>query len=104
MALQPLLALKQGVTLALDVLVTDDLSNPVDLSGSTVQIVCADPFGNPVATLPVTPGAEQGWGTVTAPTGTWPVGVLMAEVWVLTGATTAISDTFQMVVERPVTQ
>ena len=104
MALQPLLALKQGVSLSLDVLVTDDLSDPVNLSGSTVQIVIADPFGNPVATVPVTPSAQMGWGTAVASTPAWPVGILMAEVWVVTGTNTMISDTFQIAIERPVTQ
>ncbi len=105
MVAREILRLKQGVTLALDLLVTDDLGSAVNLSTATANVVVCDALGNAVATLPMTPAVGGlGWATVTGSTAAWPVGRLMAEVQVTIGGTVEISDTFSIVVERPVSQ
>jgi hypothetical protein len=96
------LRLKQGATLLLDLLITDDLDQPIDLSAAAVAIQVSDLLGNSMARLPVTPGAQQGWGTVAAATTGWPVGILNAEVQLSAAGLTQISDTFTLTIERPV--
>lgn len=102
MVSSPILRLKQGAQLALDLRITDDLGNSVDLTGATVTVVLADALGNLVATLPMTAAAEQGWGTISSATSTWPIGALSGECHVVVNGTTEISDTFSIVIERPV--
>ncbi len=95
--------LKQGATLALDHLFTDDNGAPIDLTQATsvVLLVC-DAFGNQVASIAVAPTAEIGWGTVTADTTAWPYGALPCQYSVVAGGITEISDTFSIVIERGV--
>jgi len=95
-------SLKQGATLALDLLFTDDNGNPISLSGATVSLLVCDPYGNQVATPAFTPGSETGWGTVTADTTGWPYGGLPTQVQVVAGGMTQISDTFEITIQRGV--
>ena len=97
-----LLHLKQGATLSLDLLITDDLGNPVTLTAATVSLLVCDAYGNAVATLAISPSASTGWATVTADTTLWPLGRLAAEVHVVASGATTISDTFFITIDRPV--
>jgi hypothetical protein len=100
---QPALKLKQGVTLALDLFVTDDLGNAVNLAAATAQLVIYDLLGDQYAALtPALTGGQQGWATVTAATGTWPVGALAAELQLTANGVVQISDTFHIIIQRPV--
>jgi hypothetical protein len=96
------LALKQGALLALDMLITDDNGQPVDLSDSTVTIVIADPLGALLASIPVDPSTEQGFGRISVSTDGWPVGRVVGEVRVAQGGAPApvISDSFFIEIER----
>ena len=98
-----LLRLKQGASLALDLLLTDDLGSPIALAAGMVSVAVADPYGNPVATLTPVLAAQQGWATLAADTALWPLGRLAAEVHVTAAGQTAISDSFTITIERPVT-
>lgn len=95
------ISLKQGATLALDLFFTDDNGAAIDLTqASAVTLSVYDPYGNPVATPTIVPGAEPGWATTTAATGAWPVGMLACEVAVTAAGVTQISDTFTISIQR----
>jgi hypothetical protein len=95
--------LKQGATLALDLLFTDDSGNPINLATATsVGVLICDAFGNVVATPAVTLSAELGWGTVTADTTGWPYGGLPCQTEVVAAGITTISDTFYIFLDRGV--
>ena len=100
--LEGLLRLKQGASLALDLLLTDDLGSPIALAPGMVSVLVADPYGNAVATLTPALAASQGWATLGADTTLWPLGRLAAEVHVTASGLTSISETFAITVERPV--
>ncbi len=100
----PAIRLKQGATLALDLCVTDDLGGAVDLSGATLALEIFDLLGNSIAVLtPVLTGGQTGWATVSAATDAWPIGGLASELRVSAGGVVQISDTFRIVIGRPVT-
>lgn len=104
MVAAPILRLKQGTTLALDVFLSDDLGGAIALGALTANVVVCDALGTLVATLPVAPSAETGWGTISSATAAWPIGTVNAELQVVNGTLTTISDTFQIIVERAVSQ
>jgi len=81
---------------------TDDNGAAIDISDATVGLLVADPYGATVATPTITPGAELGWGTVVADTTLWPYGLLPCQTQVTAAGATAISDTFNILVERGV--
>ncbi len=100
----PILRLKQGATLALDLLFEDDNGAPIDLTQATaITMLICDPYGATVATPTVLPGAEMGWATVQADTTAWPYGALAGQAQVTAGGVTQISDTFRIILERGVT-
>ena len=97
-----LLRLVEGATLALDVLVTDDLGSPVAWSAGQLTATIADLLGNVVASPVVTPAATQGWGTITTATVGWPIGRLAAQLTLTAQGEIFLSDAFFLTMERPV--
>jgi hypothetical protein len=102
-AFPSVIRLKQGATLSLDLLFTDDNGAPIDLTqASAVSLLVCDAFGNQVATPAITPGSETGWATAIADTTAWPYGALPSQAQVTAAGVTQISDTFAIVIERGV--
>lgn len=97
-----LLRLKQGATLSLDVLITDDNGQPVAWAAGQVTAQICDLYGSLVANPTVNIAANQGWGTIVADTSTWPVGRLAGQLTLDADGVISISDSFPLTIERPV--
>lgn len=98
--------IKRGASLNLTFAFGNADGTAFDLAGVTLAMSVADPRGNRVASLVPVAGATPGVATVSvASTATWPQGLLEADLLIVSAAgSQAISQSFGIRVERPVTQ
>jgi hypothetical protein len=101
----PDIRIKRGATLNLTLAFANADGTAFDLAGVTLSAAAADPRGIISVTLTVTPSATAGVATITeVNTATWPEGLMEADIVVVSSAGVAISQSFGIRVERPVTQ
>lgn len=97
--------IKRGASLALTVAFANADGTAFDLAGVTLSGSVCDPRGNLVAPLTLTAAPATGVATIAvASTATWPEGLLEADIVVVAAQGTAISQSFGIRVERPVSQ
>ena len=98
--------LKQGASLTLQIAFQNADLSMLDLSPFTLRAQVRDLSGNLVAVLPIVSAAPTtGVATVSvASTALWPIGTLRSDILLLTGDYAAATETFGIIIERPVTQ
>lgn len=98
--------IKRGSTLNLTFAFGNADGTAFSLAGVTLAMTVADPRGNLVAALQPVASATPGVATVAvASTAAWPEGLLEADLLIVSaGGDQAISQSFGIRVQRPVTQ
>lgn len=97
--------IKRGSTLTLTASFANADGTAFDLTKVVLSGSVADARGNLVAPLAVVMGATPGVATIAvASTATWPEGLLEADIVVTAPSGVAISQSFGIRVERPVSQ
>ncbi|MHB1305287.1 MAG: hypothetical protein ACYCZB_17790 [Acidiphilium sp.] len=97
--------IKRGATLSLTATFANADGTAFDLTKVTLSGSVADARGNLIAPLAVVAGATPGMATIAVgSTAAWPEGLLEADIVVTAPAGVAISQSFGIRVERPVTQ
>lgn len=101
----PAITIKQGASLSLDLAFSNADGTPTDLSGASITAQVRDAVDTEVAALTATLGGLPGHASLVATnTSGWPITALRCDVRVVQAGLTSFSETFQIYVERAVTQ
>ncbi len=94
---------KQGQTLRLGLAFQTDAGVPMDISTGVLSAQVRDAMGRLVADLDVQAGGTVGLAAISAMTGGWPIGRLVADVRLSLQGEVDFSTTFVVSVARSVT-